>query len=327
MNRSVLLFLLGAIFSTYSVSAFSYETACYKSDKPSTANSFHIISSGDYPAAVPAAGMPVGAVVWRSNEVSVQVTCERLTASSRPSTVRIAQDGNWFGVDGVYPGYAYNGTDYIFERSKWLATPYMLGPKVGDKVSFSLKFSVIFFRWGANEPKSGPIWESGLFIGLDVMAGEVAPYQGKLAVLVSNPGITIIDCGADVRISKNEIDFNEISAFRAINNAIAWQVPFEISSSRSCAGKFKVNATLKPLVSSSYTRGEFLVPLQNDSIGIRIRNQASGEIFPFNQKKELADLTSATSQTNRYVAEAVWQTDKPKLGRFEAGATLQIEYQ
>ncbi|KVT66232.1 hypothetical protein WK55_29825 [Burkholderia ubonensis] len=69
------------------------------------------------------------------------------------------------------------------------------------------------------------------------------------------------------------------------------------------------------------------MPLQNDSIGIRIRNQASGEIFPFNQKKELADLTSATSQTNRYVAEAVWQTDKPKLGRFEAGATLQIEYQ
>ncbi|KVH51140.1 hypothetical protein WJ39_08235 [Burkholderia diffusa] len=67
--------------------------------------------------------------------------------------------------------------------------------------------------------------------------------------------------------------------------------------------------------------------MQNDSIGIRVRNQGNGGIFPFDQKKELADLTSATSQTNRYVAEAVWQTDKPKLGRFEAGATLQIEYQ
>ncbi|WP_080432358.1 fimbrial protein [Burkholderia ubonensis] len=331
MHRSVLLLFL-VIWLTNSATAFSYPAMCYKSGKPTSNTSSYTISSGDSPAAIPAANMPSGAVVWQSSEVSVEVTCERFERSGngKPTQVLTGLDGNYYGgVEGLIQGYRYQGINYIFDRNL-NPTPYMLGPNVGDKVSFNFTFSVnTVRRSGGAVPTSGPVWQGSNFPALVVYvrSGGVDIYVNGFTIYVTNPGITLIDCGADVRISKNTIDFGEISAFRAANKEIAKQVPFEISSSRSCAGKFKVNATLKPLASNSYTRGDFLVPSQNDSIGIRIRNQGNGEIFPFDQKKELADLTSSTSQTNRYVAEAVWQTDKPKLGRPEAGATLQIEYQ
>ncbi|WP_081055745.1 fimbrial protein [Burkholderia diffusa] len=334
MNRAVLLLFL-VIWSAYSTPAFSaVATVCYKTGAPTKGEvPPHQVYSGDPPEAIPAGNMPLGAVVWQSSEVVFDVTCERLIAAFREESlpVQAALVGNGFGVRGLVPGYEFQGVKYPFDRIM-RPTPYILGPKVGDKVSFKFIFSIIIVRRAGDVP-SGPMWGSSIFptVQLNVTrTGNGAVVEGTAAavyIAVNNPGITSIDCAADVKISKNTIDFNEVSAFRAVNNEIARQVPFEISSSRSCPGKFKVNATLKPLMSNSYTRGDFIMPLENDSIGIRIRNQGSGEIFPFNQKKELADLTSATSQTNRYVAEAVWQTDKPKLGRFEAGATLQIEYQ
>ncbi|WP_081069259.1 fimbrial protein [Burkholderia diffusa] len=329
MNRTVLLLTL-AIWSAYSAPAFSVSppTTCHINGSDGSKN----VATGDSATSVPAANMPLGAVVWRSSEITVEVTCERLKFYSEKSDrVKIRQAFEYGLVRGLRPGYTFQGIDYIMDGTAyhWVETPYMLGPNVGDKVKFNLTFSVNIQRYGGNDvPKSGPVYNDWRFPSIQVAIPHIdltEPYT--YGVYVLNPGITLMECGADVRISKNMIDFNDVSAFRAVNNAVVKQVPFEISSSRSCPGKFKVNATLKPLVSNSYTRGDFIMPLENDSIGIRIRNQGSGEIFPFNQKKELADLTSATSQTNRYVAEAVWQTDKPKLGRFEAGATLQIEYQ
>ncbi|WP_080412415.1 fimbrial protein [Burkholderia ubonensis] len=329
MHHAVLLLII-VICSTYStVASSSIWTVCYESSRPTTSNSDKYFG-GFSPATVPAANMPLGAVVWRSSDISIEVTCERLAvAAARPSPVIIFQEFRYGSVSGLRPGYTYQGIDRIMSGGKleYVNTPYMLGPNIGDKVSFTLTISLNIQRWRDNDvPTSGPAWNGWQFPPVKVQVPGLYDYR-SLYIYGGNPGVTLSDCGADVRISSNTIDFGEVSAFRAVNGGIAKQIPFEISSSRSCKGSFKVNATLKPLTSNSYARGDFLVPSQNDSIGIRIRNQGSGEIFPFNQKKELADLTSATSQTNRYVAEAVWQTDKPKLGRFEAGATLQIEYQ
>ncbi|WP_175912621.1 fimbrial protein [Burkholderia sp. BCC1640] len=331
MQRAALLFILVA-WSVYCAPAFSASyTVCYKSGKRTTSDSEYQIS-GLSSASVPAANMPLGSVVWRSHDIVVEVTCERLVAS-KSYPIRIRQSFLFGSVNGLWPGYTFQGVDYLMNGgvSEWINTTYTLGENVGDKVTFNLVFSWNIQRWGDNNvPASGSAFNNSRLppIVVEVPNGPHNVTDSRqLSIYANNPGIKLTDCSADVRISKNTIDFNEVSAFRATNNVIAKQVPFEIFTSRSCAGKFKLNATLKPLVSNSHARGDFLIPTENDSIGIRIRNQGNGKIFPFDQRQELADLTSSTSQTNRYVAELVWQTDKPKLGRFEAGATLQIEYQ
>ncbi|WP_080432357.1 fimbrial protein [Burkholderia ubonensis] len=337
--RRVFLLLIVVIWSTYPVPAFSTiwgpNVLCYSGAWGTWEKKF----GGFSPATIYVANRPFGAVLWRSGEISVSVTCLRQRVAESNDRgwlpIYISQYVEAGNADGLRPGFTYQGVDYVMSGldDRFVKTPYMLGPNAGDHVTFDVTISINIQRRRGDVATSGYAWNMPYFPKVQVGALGTVEASGhretatSFYITVENPGIKLTDCGADVRISKYMIDFGEISAFRAGGETIAKRVPFEISSNRSCPGKFKVNATLKPLTSNSYARGDFLVPSQNDSIGIRIRNQGNGEIFPFDQKKELADLTNSTSQTNRYLAEAVWQTGKPKLGRFEAAARLEIEYQ
>jgi type 1 fimbria pilin len=70
-----------------------------------------------------------------------------------------------------------------------------------------------------------------------------------------------------------------------------------------------------------------LIPVNNDSVGIRITNAANRTPVPYNEPFPATDLLGENySATADFNAELVWQTNTPKPGSFSAEVLVDLFY-
>lgn len=97
-------------------------------------------------------------------------------------------------------------------------------------------------------------------------------------------------------------------------------------TNRTCDTPFSLGAQFKPV--SGSVSGDFLIPVANEGVGIRIVNASTGSTLPYNQPFHLADLLGNDSSARAdFDAELVWQTPAPKAGTFEAEVVIDLFYQ
>lgn len=134
-------------------------------------------------------------------------------------------------------------------------------------------------------------------------------------------------CASTVSISPSTIDFGPISTSGAKAGATILETPFTITEQRSCDAVYGVSGSLEPLNATLSSDWKTLIPTDNDSVGITILDASDQTGILFKREFVLSPTGSSFQSNSReFLARLKWMDDKPKLGRFNAGATLNIYY-
>lgn len=280
--------------------------------------------------AIPAT-LPDGSVVWRSERLSIAVECakeevggpEEVFLYLNPENVEIGQ--------GIRAGLTLNGVDYLQPNGR--IPTQQVAPACGDAaagcpgVAFDLPFSVFIQKFGATPP-SGVASEllNYRVFQVDGANGMNPVPDNNLNYLINNlSGLRFVACDAELRVMPETVEFGDVAIRNVRVGNVATFQRFALATSRTCDSPFSLNARFTPV--SGILSGDVLVPVNNDSIGIRIINARSNEPVPFNQPFHLNDLLGENySSTADFNAQLLWQKDAPQAGPFSAEVLVDLFY-
>jgi type 1 fimbria pilin len=164
------------------------------------------------------------------------------------------------------------------------------------------------------------------FFQLDSVAG-LNPLPGhNLNYVINNlNGLRFIACDAELQVVPETVEFGSIGIQSVEIGKLVERRPFSLVTSRTCDTPFSLGARFKPV--SGMVSGDFLLPVSNNGVGIRIVNAQSGATIAYNQPFHLADLLSQTPSARAdFDAELVWQSKTPNAGAFEAEVIVDLFY-
>jgi hypothetical protein len=280
--------------------------------------------------AIPAT-LPDGSAVWRSERLNLAVECAKEEVGGPEEVFLYLNPDNLQIGQGIRAGLTLRGIDYIQPNGRIPAqqqAPACTDASAGcPRVTFTLPFSVFIQKYGPTPPSgiASDLLDYRMF-QLDGAALSPDP-EGRLSYVINNlGGLRFVACNAELRVMPETVDFGDV----AIRNVRVGEpvdsrlTRFALATSRICDSPFSLNARITPV--SGLLKQDVLVPTNNGSIGIRIR-KADESIVPFNEPFHLTDqLQDSYSATTDFVAELVWQTDKPTAGPFSAEVMVDLFY-
>lgn len=296
--------------------------------------------------------MPKGTVVWRSPEQIMTLKCWQERPAPAESVYFYASpEGNDALGDDIEVGINIDGRDYTYSSMTDSKDGFMREPIPGLQLdgcrningceeqakTMTVPYNFFFSkRSPANtgEAKEGQISYHPRFAVFQLDgAGGLNPLLGSnyRLYLHNLQNLRYIACSSTIALSHATINFGGLSNVNAQRDQIAGQKPFSITASKNCDSAYGLGALLKPLTDATLDaqREHVLVPEDNKSIGITLHDMDNNErVVPFNQEFELVPHSQDRTVTRHFAARAVWLTDKAntKLGKFNAGATIDIYY-
>lgn len=284
--------------------------------------------------AIPAA-LADGAVVWRSERLNIAVVCakdgnlgiaEEVSVYLNPENLEVGQ--------GIRAGLTLNGVDHVQSQGR-ISTEQILPACQEDDsnigacptVSFNLAFSVFIQKFGPTPPSgaASELLDYRMF-QLDSALG-LNPFPGdNLNYVINNlKGLRFIACDAELRVMPEVVEFGQVGIRDVRVGKVADFRRFALATSRTCDSPFSLDARFTPV--SGVLSGEVLVPVNNNSVGIRIVPAQGGKPFPYNEPFHLNDLLGGNySATADFNAELLWQTETPTPGPFEAEVMVDLFY-
>lgn len=284
--------------------------------------------------AIPAA-LPDGSVVWRSERQNIAVVCakdgqlgmaEEVSVYLNPENLEVGQ--------GIRAGLTLNGVDYVQSQGR-IGTRQFLPACLEDAsnmgacptVSFSLPFSVFIQKFGPTPPSGAAsnLLDYRMFQVDSVLGMNPFPDNNLNYVINNLTGLRFIACDAELRVMPDVVEFGQVGIQGVQVGKIADFRRFALATSRTCDSPFSLDARFTPV--SGVLSGDVLVPVNNDSVGIRITQVPSGRPLRYNEPFHLNDLLGSNySATADFNAELLWQTETPKPGPFEAEVMVDLFY-
>jgi hypothetical protein len=281
--------------------------------------------------AIPAT-LPDGTAVWRSERLNLAVECARDTPGAAEEVFAYLNPENLQIGQGIRAGITLNGTDYL--QSTGRISTQQIVPACNDanlagcpKASFNLPFSVFIQKYGPTPPSgdASNLLDYRMF-QLDSGSGMNPVPDHNLNYVINNlGGLRFVACSAELRVMPETVEFGDVAIRNVRVGEVATFERFALATSRICDSPFSLNARFTPV--SGTLSGDQLVPVNNDSIGIRITNARTNVPLRYNEPFHATDLLgenySATADLN---AELVWRTNTPTPGPFSAEVMVDLFY-
>ena len=283
--------------------------------------------------AIPAT-LPDGSVVWRSERLDVAVECSREASGPAEEVVVYLNPENRQVGQGIRAGLTLNGIDYLQSNGR-IPTRQILPActeGVGNipacpKVSFTLPFSVFIQKYGPTPP-SGAASDVRDYRMFQVDSGNgmsLTPDNNLNYVIDDLSGLRFVACNAELRVLPETVEFGTVPIKNVRVGEVATFRRFALATSRTCDSPFSLNARFTPV--SGRLSGDVLVPVNNDSIGIRITHAPAHRPIRFHEPFHIIDLLGDTySGTADFNAELLWQTNNPVPGPFSAEVLVDLFY-
>jgi hypothetical protein len=283
--------------------------------------------------AIPAT-LPDGSVVWRSERLNIPVECAREQPGAAEEVFLYLNPENLQIGEGIRAGLTLNGVDYLQSNGR-IATQQMLpgcsetgqSIRACPAVSFNLPFSVFIQKYGPTPPSgiASHLLDYRMF-QLDSGSGMNPVPDNNLNYVINNlAGLRFVACDAELRVMPETVEFGDVGIRNVRVGEVAAFQRFALATSRTCDSPFSLNARFTPV--SGTLAGDVLVPVNNDSIGIRITDAITNKPVRYNEPFHATDLPEGTySATADFNAELVWQTPSPKPGPFSAEVMVDLFY-
>ncbi len=287
----------------------------------------------DSSVAIPAS-LPDGSVVWRSERLNIPVECARDQPGGAEEVFLYLNPENLQIGQGIRAGLTLNGVDYLQSNGR-IPTQQLLpacsdavqGIKACPTASFNLPFAVFIQKYGPTPPSgvASDLLDYRMF-QLDSGDGMNPVPDSNLNYVINNlTGLRFIACDAELRVMPETVDFGSVAIKDVRVGEVAAFQRFALATSRICDSPFSLNARFTPV--SGTLSGDVLVPVNNDSIGIRITDAITNIPIPYNEPFHATDLPQGSySATADFNAEVVWQTPSPKPGPFSAEVMVDLFY-
>ncbi|AZD55397.1 putative exported protein [Pseudomonas chlororaphis subsp. aurantiaca] len=312
----------------------SYALAC-KKDRTQASDTIMINTT----IAVPSV-LPKDTVLWRSDNYSISMTCWQDRTGVGSEYVYFYLSPRDQGLTQLGPdlelGIHLNGTDLRCTQLPGCRVQLPIqfdgcwAPICDQKAqTFPLNFN--FFLSKRSPPGSGK--EGALTtvstypaFQLDGVGGmNTEPGRNFVMTLTGLNNLRYVSCASSLSISPKTINFGAINSFEAQANEVIKEVPFNITAIKNCNSVYGLNGYLNP-VAATAADGYTLVPNNNTSVGISLLKQPSRSAIPFNKEFTLVAPTRDQMVVNNFLAQLKWRTSKPKLGKFNATATIDVFY-
>ncbi len=288
----------------------------------------------DSSVAIPAS-VPDGDVVWRSGRQDLQIECIKDGAlAAQEEVVLYLNPDNLKVGQGIRAGITLAGVDHT-QSSGRIGTGYYLPVchegegNIGacPKVRFNLAFSVFIQKFGSI-PHSGvasDLLDYRVF-QLDSGKGLNPLPDHSLNYRINNlNGLRFVACDAQLQVVPETVEFGNVGIQHVAVGKVIERRPFSLVTRRSCESPFSLGARFKPV--SGKLSGNYLLPVANDGVGIRILSARDESVLSYNEPFHLADLLNDTQTSSvDFNAELVWQKNNPKAGPFEAEVMVDLFY-
>ncbi|WP_296262227.1 MULTISPECIES: fimbrial protein [unclassified Pseudomonas] len=283
--------------------------------------------------AIPAT-LPDGRAAWRSERHHLVVECSRERFGPAEDVVLYLNPDKQRIGEGIRAGITLNGVDYV-HGSGPVATQHVLpacmegvgnGPAC-PKAVFNLLFSVFIEKFGPTPPSgvASDLLDYRVFQIDSAQGMNPLPDNNLNYIINSLSGLRFVACNAELRVLPETVEFGIVPIQNVRAGEVATVRQFALATSRTCDSPYSLNARFTPV--SGKLLGDVLVPVGNDSIGIRITRAPAHRPIRFNEPFHLIDLPDETySGTTDFNAELVWQTRTPVAGPFSAQVMVDLFY-
>ncbi|KUZ71720.1 fimbrial protein [Burkholderia ubonensis] len=285
---------------------------------------------------------PKGKVLWRQPTQTASMDCwvdlngypgEYIYLYVNPKGVSLGDD--------LEIGVTYEGKDYLYsslaggklKTSIWVdgcgANTTCGWQKERKQFTYSI---FIVKKSPAGTAKEGPMASIADYMALQFDGqGGVRPGNSYNTTVKGLNKLRYVPCESRITISPSTIKFNGISTANPVPKPeqVIVQTPFTIAEMRTCASGsavYGINAFLTPVNATLADGNTTLVPSDNPSVGINLLRAEELTALTFQKEFVLTPQTSELSNTHRFLASLKWRTSTPKLGKFNAGAAVEIYY-
>jgi hypothetical protein len=279
--------------------------------------------------AIPAT-LPDGSAVWRSERLNLAVECAKEDAGGPEDIFLYLNPDNLQVGQGIRAGLTLGGVDYVQPNGRiptQQQAPACTDASTGcPTITFALSFSVFIQKYGPTPP-SGIASDLLDYRMFQLDGGALSPGpNGKLSYVINNlGGLRFVACNAELRVMPETVDFGDVAIRDVRVGEVATFQRFALATSRICDSPFSLNARITSV--SGLLKGDVLLPINNDSVGIRITQARDRKPVPFNEPFHLTDLLEGDySATADFNAELVWQTNRPTAGPFSAEVMVDLFY-
>ncbi|PAK14389.1 fimbrial protein [Burkholderia ubonensis] len=283
---------------------------------------------------------PKGKVLWRQPTQTTSMDCwvdlngypgEYIYLYVNPKGVSLGND--------LEIGVTFQGRDYLSSSltgGKLKTDIWVDGCGTHDtcgwqKVRAYFTYSIFIAKKSpAGTAKEGPMASIADYMALQFDGqGGARPGKSYNITVKGLNKLRYIPCESRINISPATIKFNGISAANPKPGQVIVQTPFTIAEVRTCASGsavYGINAFLTPVNATLADSDTTLVPSDNPSVGINLLRAENLTALTFRKEFVLTPQTSEQSSTHRFLASLKWRTSTPKLGKFNAGAAVEIYY-
>ncbi|MCA7996624.1 fimbrial protein [Burkholderia metallica] len=291
--------------------------------------------------------LPKNSVLWRSPEVSIKVTCWADQPTNNDQNVYVYLSPDDPGYTKLGPdlelGISMNGVDYycgngmeVFagrcrkKLDNWIVAHCYEYRCPENYYQGDLTISFIIIKRSNSAPGkegslSGVAGSYGAF-QLDGVVGMNSHPDKNFRMSVSGLNqLRYIACDSKLNISPSLINFGSANLISAAPGKTIREVPFVISASKTCNSVYGLNAMLGS-INATTPDGYALIPNDNKSVGITLLRETGRVPVPFNKEFVLVKPSGDMVATERFVAALKWNTSEPTLGKFNAGATVDVFY-
>ncbi|MGJ8513864.1 fimbrial protein [Carnimonas bestiolae] len=305
-----------------------------------------------------------GTELWRSPEYSATLTCYDTEERGDPEDAFMYWDprGELKTLPNSIEVVVHaQGMDYdpLTRREDWVArgtrrptsTSYCIGPtqeesfllvfkrekRCAKPQTFTLTYSISINATGNPPPPSGRLPSSGTYdvFQIDGPLGiNMEPNANFSEFLGGLNNIRFTTCNPRVYVEANRgntVDFGRLAIPRdpqvgQVEKVVGFTVNTSLESEetgRQCAGKALVASfsSGNPVIDESV-----IMPTSDSGFGIVITPGDSATPILMNQPVTLGTIDGSTMRTP-FRAGLKWLSDKPRPGRFNATATIDVTYQ
>ncbi|WP_431823643.1 fimbrial protein [Burkholderia sp. F1] len=297
--------------------------------------------------------LPKNTVLWRSDDISLDITCwaDRLGPAEYVYIYLSPTDPGYsqLGPD-LELGVRLNGTDYYCDNGMEIkdgrcrkklnlyignCAPSLINP--GDygcpRDAQTMKMTVSFFISKKSAPSAG---KEGKLTGV---AGKYGAFQldgagGMNDHMATNfrqyvtglDQLRYVACASTLSISPGTINFGKVAVDAAQPGKTITEVPFFVTARKSCDSVYGLGARLTPLKATVSADDNALVPTDNASVRIYLMWQNDRTSIPFNKEFVLVPSSRDRVVVNNFLAQLKWNSGKIVMGKFNAGAAVDIYY-
>ncbi|WP_226800420.1 fimbrial protein [Burkholderia sp. Z1] len=292
--------------------------------------------------------LPKNTILWRSNEITLDMTCWA-DQNSESESVYIYLSPSDPGYTQLGPdlelGVRMNNVDYYCANQMETvggrcrtAVPDMVIPRcTGGSYGCASdakkkRMTVSFFIMKRSAPsagKDGPLTGvTGTYgaFQLDGKGGMNNQPQRNFRMNVTGLNkMRYVACSSTLSVSPSTINFHNVAAESAQSGKTITEVPFSVTAKKTCDSVYGLGAKLTPL-NATVQNSDTLVPKDNASVSIRLLWEKNRSSVPFNTEFVLVPNGKDRVVVNDFLAQLKWNTSKPVMGAFNAGAAVEIYY-